>query len=158
MRRQAAARGTRDGFSLVEVVVAVGLFAFVVVGILAMFPIGLRQQARSANDFAAVQAANKVMTLIGAATNVSEVSSYLSVNATTNVIGVSVKDPTVWQAVDAAVWFGGTSQNGVDALVRILAEPVGDGLHRVSLDISHPAVAAVTNRQVESFTTLVRKP
>jgi type II secretory pathway component PulJ len=149
---------TGEGFSLVEVVVAVGLFAFVIVGILAMFPIGLRQHARSANDFAAVQAAGKVMTLIGAATNRMDVSNFLSANTTTNVIGVSVKDPSVWQALDAGVWSGGTLQTGVDALVRVLAEPIGGVLHRVTFDVSYPAAAAITNRQVESFTTLVHKP
>ena len=42
------------GFSLVEVTIAIGIFAFVIVGILGLLPAGMRLRADSAADTRAV--------------------------------------------------------------------------------------------------------
>jgi uncharacterized protein (TIGR02598 family) len=160
--------GYRSGFSLIEVVIAVGLFAFAAVGIVAMFPMGLRKQNQMANNFAAVQAANQVMAFIDSATNKEAASPILSNTATTNVFGISafwetnatnanMTNPTNFSTVNSSNWTTGVSEIGMNSLVRVISEPLGGGLYRITFDVSYPAAAAFSNRQVERFSTLVIK-
>jgi hypothetical protein len=53
-------RGASGGFSLVEIAVAVGLFAFGVVGIIGLFPTALAQRADAARDTRAVVIAGSI--------------------------------------------------------------------------------------------------
>ena len=56
--RKSEAGGWKSaGFSLVEVTVAIGIFAFVVVGVLGLLPTALRMRAESAQETRAVMIA-----------------------------------------------------------------------------------------------------
>jgi Tfp pilus assembly protein PilV len=50
LAHQRASRAAHGGFSLVEIAVAVGLFAFGVVGVIGLFPAALAQRADAARD------------------------------------------------------------------------------------------------------------
>jgi uncharacterized protein (TIGR02598 family) len=58
--------GEHRAFSLVEVVLALGVVSFAVVGILAVFPAGLRTSQSSQNDTRAPQIAQKIYSEIAA--------------------------------------------------------------------------------------------
>lgn len=62
---------SRDGFSLVEVVIAIGIFAFVIVGIIGLFPAALRIRSESALDTRAAMIAQQLMASIDSASSVT---------------------------------------------------------------------------------------
>jgi prepilin-type N-terminal cleavage/methylation domain-containing protein len=163
-----------DGFSLVEVSIAIGIFAFVVVGIFSMFPVGMRQQVSSAQEALGVQTAQHVMASIAAAPNLSNVNLVIGRSGPTNVVfsnanlvtapvvlGLGGADPLPVMPLGAAAWTIPVTDPNIQSVVRIAATNVtgSPGLYRISIDLAHPA--GTTNdavRQVESFSTLVYKP
>jgi type II secretory pathway pseudopilin PulG len=169
MRDRRATYRIRSGFSLVEVVIAIGLFSFVVVGIIGMFSIGLRQQGNWANNFSAVYATQQVMAYIDSKTNLADAAPILSNIPTTNVFGLSaswdtnainanVTNSTNFSAFDSSKWDTGVSEDGIVSLVRVISRPLGAGLYEIQIDVAYPAAAPSSNRQVETFSTLVNKP
>lgn len=175
MRNHWAISRIRCGFSLVEVVIAIGLFSFVIVGIIGMFSVGLRQQGNWANNFSAVYAAQQVMAYIDSKTNLAEAAPILSNAPTTNVFAISATwdtNPTnanVTNSIIANVtnsinstnlsskWDAGVPEVGIVSLVRVISRPIGGGLYEIQMDVSYPAAAPFSNRQVETFSTLVNK-
>lgn len=161
-----------DGFSLVEVSIAIGIFAFVVVGIFSMFPVGMRQQVSSAQEVLGVQTAQHVMSSIAAAPNLSNVNLVVQRSGSTNlvfsnanllaapvVLGLGSADSLPVKPLAATAWTTPVSDPTVQSVVRIAATNFGPGLFRISIDLAHPA--GTTNpavRQVESFSTMVYKP
>jgi prepilin-type N-terminal cleavage/methylation domain-containing protein len=164
-----------QGFSLVEVSIAIGIFAFVVVGIFSMFPVAMRQQVSAAQEALGVQTAKHVMASIAAATNLSEVDLVVGRAGPTNVVfsnanllvapgvvlGLSSVDPLPVMALPATAWTSPVPDPNIQSVVRVFADEVAGspGLFRVSVDLAHPA--GTTNaaaRQVESFSTLVYRP
>ena len=59
---------------MVEVTVAIGIFAFVVVAILGLFPAALRLRTDSALETRAVMIANELFASVRASTNISNVT------------------------------------------------------------------------------------
>jgi prepilin-type N-terminal cleavage/methylation domain-containing protein len=164
-----------QGFSLVEVSIAIGIFAFVVVGIFSMFPVAMRQQVSAAQEALAVQTTKHVMASIAAATNLSEVDLVVGRAGPTNVVfsnanllvapgvvlGLSSVDPLPVKLLAAADWTSPVTDPNIQSVVRVFATNVAGspGLFRVSVDLAHPA--GTTNaaaRQVENFSTLVYRP
>ncbi len=159
----------RDGFSLVEVALATGLFAFVIVGIIAMFPAGMKQQSFSAMENVAVNASRQVLAAAAVATNASEILM-MTGGGTGKVARDLVASPLVlgyaagemaperdFGGGGSSVWQSGTTEN-VHVLVRASLEPRADGIHVLRVEASSPAAAPLTNRRVETFTTLVAFP
>ena len=168
MRENQASFGSGCGFSLIEVVIALGLFSFVVVGIIGMFSVGLREQRNWTNNFAAVYATQQVMAYIDSATNLAEAAPILSNTSTTNFFGISaswvtneikanITNSTNFSTLSSSAWNSGFSEIDVISLVRVVSRPIGSGLYELQLDVSYPAAAPLSNRQVETFSTLVNK-
>jgi hypothetical protein len=61
------------GFSLVEVTVAIGIFAFVVVGVLGMFPAGMRMRADSSQETRGMLIAQELFASVAASPSVRAV-------------------------------------------------------------------------------------
>lgn len=163
----------REGFSLVEVSIAIGIFAFVVVGIFSMFPVGMRQQVSSAQEALGVQTAQHVMASIEAAPSLSNVELVVARSGPTNVVfsnfnlltasvllGLSSADSLPVEPLTASYWTNAVSDARLQSVVRIAATNVAGspGLYRIAVDLAYPAGAPFTNRQIESFSTLVYKP
>jgi prepilin-type N-terminal cleavage/methylation domain-containing protein len=162
------------GFSLVEVSIAIGIFAFVVVGIFSMFPLGMRQQASSAQEALGVQTARQVMASIEAAPNLSNVNLVVGSSGPNSVVfsnanlvtapvflGLGSAGPMPIMSLVPAAWTIPVADPNIQSVVRIAAThvPGFPHLYRISVDLAHPA--GTTNaavRQVESFSTLVYKP
>lgn len=168
MRERQSSFWNRCGFSLVEVVIALGLFSFVVVGIIGMFSVGLREQRNWTNNFAAVYAAQQVMAYVDSATNLAEAAPILSNIPTTNFFSISaswvtneikanITNSTNFSTVSSLEWNSGFAEIDITSLVRVISKPIGGGLYEVQLDVSYPAAAPLSNRQVETFSTLVNK-
>jgi type II secretory pathway pseudopilin PulG len=63
-----------EAFSLVEVVIAIGLFAFVIVGILGLFPAALRIRSESALEARSYLVAQQLFSQVAASPNISNVT------------------------------------------------------------------------------------
>jgi type II secretory pathway pseudopilin PulG len=163
-----AACARQNGFSLVEVALATGLFAFVVVGIIAMFPAGMKQQSFSAMENVGVNAARQILAAAAVATNASEIR--LITGSTNKAVKDLAASPLVlgfaagsmvperdFGSGGALAWQSGTEAS-VHVLVRARLEPRADGLQLLRVEASAPAAAPLTNRRVETFTTLLAFP
>lgn len=159
----------RGGFSLVEVALATGLFAFVVVGIIAMFPAGMKQQSFSAMENVAVNAARQILSAAVVATNASEIR-LITEGGNDMVVKNLVASPVVlgfapgsmvperdFGGGGAAAWQSGTEAN-LQVLVRASLEWRDDEVHVLRVEASAPAAAPLENRRLETFTTLVAFP
>jgi len=163
---------SRDGFSLVEVSIAIGIFAFVVVGIFSMFPAGMRQQVSSAQEALAGQTAQHVMSSIAAAPSLTNVSLVVGRSGPTNVVfsnvnllttpvvlGVGGRDPIPLMPLAGSAWTNPVADPKIQSVVRIAATNLATNLYRISIDLAHPAGATnAAARQIESFSTMVYKP
>ena len=69
-----------DAFSLVEVTIAIGIFAFVIVGIIGLFPTALRMQSKSAVETRSAMVAQQIF----AAVDLS-IAKWTNTNAAANV-------------------------------------------------------------------------
>ena len=65
--------GRRAGFSLVEVSIAIGIFAFVVVGVLGLLPTAMRMRADSAAETRGVLISEELFAAVRAAPNLASV-------------------------------------------------------------------------------------
>lgn len=177
MKRNLTGHELVRAFSLVETVVAIGIFSFVIVGILALFPTAMRQHADSARESLGVQASQQIMASVAAATNLANVNivtGYGS-NRTTNtvnlldaaaplVLGFRKGSSVPIRVTNGAAWTNGTGQDPnageVDTLVRVLAtnSALTANLYQINIDVGYPAAAPASKRDVDSFSTMVNKP
>jgi type II secretory pathway pseudopilin PulG len=155
------------GFSLVEVTVAIGIFAFVAVGILGLLPAGLKQRADSSREVRAVMIAEELFTSLQASPSITNVtvrdgpglagSNNVVINlgkGTNAVVGYPAQSSVPWflwgpnrgvgNPDDA--WFKGQLHpgavaNGIDTLARISATniPGSPGLYQVWVEVRSPA-------------------
>ncbi len=173
------------GFSLVEVTIAIGIFAFVIVGILGLLPAGMRIRADSAAETRGVLISEELFASVRAATNLGAVtvrdgpglqaSNNQTINLT-NGDAVVIGYPSQ-TTVPYFLWGGkrtdvgtpesawvegkmplGAVTNAIDTLARLSAISVGNGLYRVSVEVRAPAVLALSNSRPISFSTLVYSP
>ncbi len=184
MRHAVGGRG-RGGFSLVEVTVAIGIFAFVVVGILGLLPTALKQRADSALETRAVMIANELFSSVEASPNITNVRVRVGASVTEsdvrynqNLLNTSV---VLGYAAGTTLpfWFfespgsawtnaGGQdpqirnamSRNEVDMLALLTANPVPNSpnLFKLTVEVRSPAAAAITNSTTTEFTTLYYQP
>lgn len=161
------------GFSLVEVTIAIGLFAFVLVGILGLYPAALRQRADAALELRSALIAQQVVEGIRAANSVSgALGSDYSIkwdDAAKNlsrldylrgqVLGFSENGTTVnhifsstnaW--VDADI---GPPEQRIATKALVVASNVSPGLYAVTLHVGHPANLPADKRRSQSYQTFV---
>ncbi len=169
-------RALPRAFSLVETVVAIGIFAFVIVGILGLFPAAMRQHADAARENLGVQAAQQIMASIAVATNLSDVNIAIGYGSNRMVDLANTSAPLVlgfrksssvpiWHFRDnpSGAWDSGVLDAGateVDTLVRVTVSnsAVLTNLYQINVDVGYPAARPATNRTIDSFSTLVNKP
>ncbi len=174
-----------EGFSLVEVTIAIGIFAFVVVGIIGLLPAGMRMRAESAAEtrgvliseelFAAVQSAASMTNVIVRDGPGLQPSNNQTVNLLQDQTTVVVGYPSQ-TTVPFFLWGGerdvgspddawilgqmppGAVANGIDTLARLSATNVGPNLYQVTVEVRAPASVPLANTRPSTFSTLVYSP
>lgn len=160
------------GFSLVEVTIALGIFAFVVVAIMGLYPAGIKMRTDSALETRAAMIATELMSSIKAAPSLTNVvfratptenmSHPVNLTTTHVVFGYTgfASGPVrvVGQGASANVWSNG--YHG-DPLIQMLARvqvqtnySSRSGLHLVTIEVRPP----LTNARPVSFHTLRYQP
>lgn len=169
-------RGNKAGFSLVEVTVAIGIFAFVAVGVLGLLPAALKQRADSSREMRAVMIAEELFSCLKASPSITNVilrdgpglswgnNVSLNLAAGSNVvIGYPAQTSVPWFLWGSSrgvgnpddAWFKGQLHpgavgNGVDTLARMTATVVPGlpGLYQISVEVRSPANVPLVNSNV----------
>jgi type II secretory pathway pseudopilin PulG len=174
-----------DAFSLVEVTVAIGIFAFVAVGILGLLPAALKQRADSSRETRATLIAEELFATLHAANSITNVvfrdGPKLERNNTQRINllsrdGVVIGYPPqtsvpfyLWggdrERDTTGAWVRGdipadAQNNNIEALAKMSASPVPDtpGLYRVTVEVRAPANVPLTNTPTITFSTLAYLP
>lgn len=174
-----------DAFSLVEVTIAIGIFAFVVVGIMGLLPAGMRMRSDSAAETRGVLISEELFAALRAAPNLSNVvvrdgpALLPRNNQTINLLGGSVvigfpAQTTVpyflWGGnrdvgTPDSAWVQGTMPpgavaNAIDTLARLSATnvPGYPGLYQVRVQVRAPASIPLANSRPAEFSTLIYSP
>lgn len=171
-----------NAFSLVEVTIAIGIFAFVVVGVMGLLPAGLRLRADSAAETRGVLIAEELFAAARASTNLANVVTRIGPgqgagdNRTNNILNFPLvlgypSQTTIpyfyFHSDPEAAWnnAGGNNAevvasaiNAIDTLARLKATKITSGLYNVTVDVRSPASLPATNNSRSSFSTLVYSP
>ena len=174
-----------DGFSLVEVTVAIGIFAFVIVGIIGLFPTALKIRAESALETRSSMIAQQLFSQVRSSTNIASVvvrdgpalgsENTRTANLLTSVFVLGYRSGTTmpyWYFPSSgagAAWTnsGGanadiklSAQNDINTLARLSATavPGAKNLYQVNVDIRSPATLPLANTKPANFSTFVYLP
>jgi type II secretory pathway pseudopilin PulG len=169
------------GFSLVEVTIAIGIFAFVIVGILGLFPTALRLRSESALETRSVMIAQQLFSQVASSPSITNVvirdgpamgpGNSRSVNLATGVAVLGYQagsslpywyygqnSGASWTnsgAADAEV--NQSVVNQITTLARLSAAVVAGStnLYRVTVDVRSPATIPLANSKPVSYSTFV---
>jgi len=169
------------GFSLVEVTVAIGIFAFVVVGVLGLLPAGMKLRAESAQETRAVLISQELFSAVRAAPNLAYVllRDGPGLSARNNepedllagpvVIGYPSQTTVpygmfstrrgfnpdeIWQTGQLPSW---AQDNDIATLARLSTEavPGQPNLYQVTVQVRAPASLSLTNSRPSVFSSFV---
>lgn len=167
-----------SAFSLVEVTVAIGIFAFVVVGILGLLPTALKLRAESAQETLAVLIAQEMLSSVMAAPNIREVTlrdgpglgehnnQTLDLSGGGSFVLGYPPQTTVpywlFRSSPDAAWEDmpvEASVNDIQTMARLRAVPAGSpGLYRVTVEVRSPATIPLRYTRPLTLSTLVYSP
>ncbi len=155
-------------FSLVEVTIAIGIFAFVLVGIIGLFPVGIRQREDSALETRAVMISRQIFESIEAAGNLTNVNitvgedERVAVNLVDQplVLGYEVDGtaPGVNFEGDIGKWNSGYVEQDVTTKSLITTTNLGGQLYRVDVQVGYPAILPSDKRRIYSFSRQAYTP
>jgi type II secretory pathway pseudopilin PulG len=173
----------RGGFSLVEVTIAIGIFAFVIVGVLGLLPAGMRMRADSAAETRGVLISEELFASVRASAALTNVivrdgpglqpsnNQVVNLRNTSVVVGYPAQTTVpyfLWGGsrnvgTPDSAWIqgqmpSGAVANAIDTLARLTATNVGSGLYRVTVEVRAPASVPLTNSRPSTFSTLVYSP
>ena len=177
-------RQRSPAFSLVEVTIAIGIFAFVIVGVMGLLPAGMRMRADSAAEtrgvliseelFAAVRAAPSLGSVVVRDGPAMLVRNNQTISITNKVVVIGYPSQTT---VPYFLWGGersdvgtpdsawvqgqmpaGAVANAIDTLARLSATNLGGGLYRVNVEVRAPASIPLANSRPSTFSTLIYSP
>lgn len=154
------------GFSLVEVVLALGVVAFAIVAIIGMLPVAMSSALESKRESRAAFIANHLAATLRA----TPFQNARPIESMTSGINLAVSSNTTIAFDDNGAPIGvipdtqyqsGVPLSGSTAsasfLARVSAAPASGlaGLASVSIEVSTPAAAPRSSRQAFSFVTLI---
>ena len=177
-------RQRSQAFSLVEVTIAIGIFAFVIVGVMGLLPAGMRMRADSAAETRGVLISEELFAAVRAATNLSKVvvrdgpglrsgnnrTINLLIVGKQSVLGYPSQTTVPFWSFDKNPGSSWTNANGsdaeikqssvnaIDTLARLTATKLGDGLYRVNVEVRAPASIPLANSRPSLFSTVVYSP
>ena len=175
-------RAHADAFSLVEVTVAIGIFAFVAVGVLGLMPAALRQRAEAALDTRSVLIAEELFASVRASPSVTKVTfrdgpglrpgnnRTVDILNRPAVLGYPSQTTVPYWSFDrnpGGSWTNAdgtdtevtqSAVNAIEVLARLSAANVGGNLYQVTVEVRSPASLALTNTRPNIFTAFIHSP
>jgi uncharacterized protein (TIGR02598 family) len=160
-----------SGFSLVEVTIAIGIFAFVIVAILGLFPAALKQRTAAALETRGMFVAQQIFESISSATTTNAIPlpptgssnnlTFKSLGSFPQTLQFDRIGTSPLLSVDGdAGWSNGVTDADADSLALVRIEAVGSlpGLYRATVDYGRPASLRESQRQNFSFTKFFYLP
>lgn len=150
-----------SGFSLVEIVIAIGIVSFALVAILGMFPIAMRNAQESQRETRATFIAQQLFASIQAGPYTNVRIPYGTNSLNTVSLNLQQKKTVDLASDNSGVILGPASaydQGGTNEfLVRIQVDPNTGfpNLSRVEVEVSAPGNAPLKNRSRYNFVTLI---
>ncbi|MFM8766010.1 MAG: prepilin-type N-terminal cleavage/methylation domain-containing protein [Spartobacteria bacterium] len=151
---------SQAAFSLVEVVIAIGIIAFAVLGIMGLMPLALKYGQESMRETDATLIAQRIFSELKTGTGANRTLT-LSSNGTTTLQltsnnsnqFIAFKDDSLPQAFSTT----DPANDSYDFYARlIISTNTGiSNLSQVTVDVTAPAAATNTARTTNSFTTLI---
>jgi len=170
MRTSAKIRRAQAAFSLVEIVLALGVFSVAIVAILGLFPSALNTAQRSRAEAFAAQIGRGMLANLRAGDFDNAVlvvdgennsAAYLNLNnAVARAVLFDASGKAVGQVSDpGAGAIVGSNNKGASFLAILKAEPVSGspGLAKVTVSVEFPPGAVTANRNRAVFATLISK-
>jgi type II secretory pathway pseudopilin PulG len=181
-------RGSAPAFTLVESVVAIGLFAFVIVGIVGLFGSALERQRQASFETRSVMVSQQILSRIRAASSATNInltrgsdpdtqdklfhSASLGAPGTNNVVFYYKKDGTEISGILATNCYENTNLSFIGeadsqiqdivgrARLRLTTNGTGSpNLYRVTIEVSEPAnLPLAARRYTNTFTTFATFP
>jgi type II secretory pathway pseudopilin PulG len=175
---------SRSAFSLVEVVIAIGIFSFVIVGIFGLLPAALKQRENAAEETYAVLIAEELFAGVRAANGARGIvmrdgpgltqnnNVYPTADLTQGPLVMGYPTQTtvpfgMWHASRGnnpdGIWNDGNLpqwaiDNGIATLARMSAEEITPSLYQVTVEVRLPASLPLEAARPVTFTTLVFTP
>ena len=150
------------GFSLVEVVIALGIVSFAVLAIVGMLPMALKSAQESMREtdatliaqriFSELKTGNGANRTVTKDTNNSSQTNSLSVDSTNNLAFTQDGTP---QAFFTSTNSPANAAYDFYAQISVFTNTGITNLSRVQIDIAAPAAAPAAARTTNSFTTLI---
>lgn len=143
-------------FSLVEIVLAVGIISFALVGILGMFPIALDAATRSREETQAAFIARSIYS------DLAGYPSYLSPDENT-VISLADPPPPITRIYDeSGIVTTSSDSSGMSTFavaIELSANDPSPGLTRIDIEVATPgdAPASGPGRRTYSFVSVLRQ-
>ena len=146
-------------FSLIEVLLALGVISFAIVGIMGLFPVAMRTGQESQRETRAAHIARQIYSDLkaGPATNTFLCTTPGNFD-TVNLASPSSRTNTIYFNNQGEP-VGTTETGDSEFVVNVIIDPNTplDGLARVQVDVMAPAPAAPANRSTNTFVTLMRQ-
>ena len=162
MRLCTMAQRPPTGFSLVEVVIALGIVSFAVLAIVGMLPMALKSAQESMRETDATLIAQRIFAELKTGSGANRTLTIspngiphalaLSANSTNNLAFTQDGMP---QAFLASTNSPQDAFYDFYAQISVLTNTGVANLSRVQIDIAAPAAAPAANRTTNSFTTLI---
>jgi len=171
------------GFSLVEVTVAIGIFAFVAVGILGLLPAALKIRSDSAQETRGVMIAQELFSSVRTSpsiTNVrvrtgprnaeSDMRYNQNLTNTFIVVGYPAGTTVPYWFFEApgAAWTNASAahaellkavkENNIQTVARLSARRITNDLYQLTVEVRSPATLALSNARPVQFTSLYYSP
>lgn len=160
-----------QGFSLIEIVLALGIVSFAIVGIMGLFPVAMKSAQESQRETRAAQIARRIFdelqslpstntALIRGAsiTNLSDrIQNINLANSATYVLGYDEQGVGLPNTITPPAFRSPINVTGIfyAAEVQIAPSATVPGVTQVQVKVEAPAVAQPVNRSSFVFTTLL---
>jgi uncharacterized protein (TIGR02598 family) len=151
----------RRGFSLIEIVIAIGIIAFAIVGIMGLFPVAMRSALESQRETRAAVIAQQIFSDLQVNSGtVRRIFSGSGTNSQTINLAVAATNPPIPLYFDESGRAEGptASANSIFLANLYISPDVPiTGVTKVEASIETPAAAASSNRTRYSFVTLLNQ-
>lgn len=160
-------------FSLIEIVLALGIVAFAVVGIMGMLPVAMKSAQESQRETRAAQIARRIFDELQSlpGTNTALIRGPSITNAADRIMGINLANPSIYvlgydeqghglTANLTAAQFSNAIPTGETfyvAKVDIRPEPPPSKVTKVEVQIEAPAMAASGDRSRFRFLSMLSK-
>jgi len=170
VRRSVVSGHLQPAFSLIEVVLAIGIIAFAIVGIIGLMPVALKTSQVSQRETRATFIAQSIFNdlragaptncFIALGTNLAVATNRGTVSLTNNAdYYANYSDMGTAAGTNTAANFSNPITTGAvfTAQLRIATNNQPAGISQVDVTVETPASAPSTNRSRYIFTTLMRQ-